>query len=387
MPAFWGAVYLRTLSFAPIASLLVIQRIVDNQTESPDIAPRQAASPGTNDNGVPARTSYAVVSLLCMFIMAALFGSRFHSMFNRGYWRSLPFIRMLPYFLYAFGILFNIAAALSISGTFKLTRDKDCRGAMYVCLVFYVATKTCVQLFLIERAHAARARSLKRLQDWVWLVFMFILIVGFGTIAILAFMAPVGVVDPHDKQCRIGLPRTSVLVLMTYDILINIALTVVFIVLLLPLLHMHPEGSHAKKLLRSPTHSENLRLPVLRLQKSKDSRLSGTSTETDDTVPSTSHSTVSAPLDTTASDAHANRLRMLIGKSTFGAVIMLTATMLNLAFLYKYSVTWAVTVVHLLTEGGQEDDRPSLISQLHSSEARGARYQRLAARRSTYSVE
>ncbi|KAK0947827.1 hypothetical protein LTR29_000728 [Friedmanniomyces endolithicus] len=324
-------------------------------------------------------------------------GSRLQSVFNRRYWGSLPFIRMLPYFLYTFGILFNIAAAVSISGTFNLTREKDCRGAMYVCLVFYVATKTCVQLFLIERAHAARTRSPKRLQDWIWLLFMFVLIVGFGTIAILAFMAPVGILDPIDKQCRIGLPRTSVMVLMTYDILINIALTAAFIALLLPLLRSTPNSARAR-LLQSPTHSQNLKMHAPRHQKSVESALSGTSSSgSTDTAPSISHYTPTVTMDTTARDAQANRLRMLIGKSTFGAVVMLTATILNLAFLYKYrgaehgwicfaccliDVTWAVTVVHLLTDS-VVDDRASLVSQLHSSEARGARYQRLAASRNT----
>ncbi|KAK1052476.1 hypothetical protein LTR74_016497 [Friedmanniomyces endolithicus] len=382
MPAFWGAVSLITLSSAPLASLLVIQRIVEDQARSSAITSRQAASPRNNDNGMPARTSYAVVSLLCMLVMAALFGSRLQSVFNRRYWGSLPFIRMLPYFLYTFGILFNIAAALSISGTFNLTREKDCRGAMYVCLVFYVATKT----------------SLKRLQDWIWLLFMFVLIVGFGTIAILAFMAPVGILDPIDKQCRIGLPRTSVMVLMTYDILINIALTAVFVALLLPLLRSTPNSARAR-LLQSPTHSQNLKMHAPRHQKSVESTLSGTSSSgSTDTAPSISHYTPTVTMDTTARDAQANRLRMLIGKSTFGAVVMLTATILNLAFLYKYrgaehgwicfascliDVTWAVTVVHLLTDS-VVDDRASLVSQLHSSEARGARYQRLAASRNTY---
>ncbi len=75
MPAFWGAVSLITLSSVPLASLLVIQRIVEDQARSSAVTSRQAASPGSNDNGMPARTSYAVVSLLCMLVMAALFGT------------------------------------------------------------------------------------------------------------------------------------------------------------------------------------------------------------------------------------------------------------------------------------------------------------------------
>lgn len=37
---------------------------------------RQAAAPGTNDVSSAARASYAVVSLLCMLLMATLLGTR-----------------------------------------------------------------------------------------------------------------------------------------------------------------------------------------------------------------------------------------------------------------------------------------------------------------------
>jgi len=38
------------------------------------LAGRQAASAGQDDDGTAARASYAVVSLLCMLVMASLFG-------------------------------------------------------------------------------------------------------------------------------------------------------------------------------------------------------------------------------------------------------------------------------------------------------------------------
>ncbi|KAK5702506.1 hypothetical protein LTR17_022254 [Elasticomyces elasticus] len=337
MPGFWGSASLCLLSTIPLASLFVIPQIMD---KLPEIMPRQAATPGNNSNGTPARASYAIVSLFCMFIMAALFGSRLHTMLSRKYWKDLPFIRLLPYSLYLFGMLFNTAAALSINGTFNLGRAKDCKGMMYNCLVFFVLTKTSVQLFLIERAHAVRANVRDRLHDWVWLTFVFILVVGFGTIAILGFMAPVGVVDPDDGQCRIGLPRTSLLVLMTYDILISVALTVVFVILLqqrllVSLLRIRKSSSQVK-LLPDSTPSQGLTLPVLRVQKSDDTGLSDgeRSTTSGRSAPSmTSLRTKSAPVDMVANEAQTKRLRLLIAKSITGAIVMLVATTLNLGLL------------------------------------------------------
>lgn len=123
----------------------------------------------------------------------------------------MTFIRLLPFLLYFFGIGFDIAAAITVAGM-GLQQESivACKGAMYVCLAFYCGTKVCVQLFLIERAHIVRrVTGRKRLDDALWLLFMLIVIVGFGTIVILAFMAPVGMVDKGDGQVCIHRSRRA----------------------------------------------------------------------------------------------------------------------------------------------------------------------------------
>ena len=145
-------------------------------------------------------------------------------------------IRLLPYLLYFFGIAFDISAAITVAGmVLHQETISACKGAMYVCLVFYCGTKICAQLFFIERAHAVKKGLKTRLKDPFWLFFVLVVIIGFGTIVILVFLAPVGIVDGGDGQCRIGLPRKAVMTLMAYDILINLALTGVFLMLLRPL--------------------------------------------------------------------------------------------------------------------------------------------------------
>lgn len=255
-------------------------------------------------------------------------------MFDRSYWKRMTFIHLIPYLLYFFGIAFDISAAVTVSGLgLRQAKVPACRGAMYICLVFYVSVKVCVQLFLIERAHAVRYRLKKRLHDALWVVFMLVVFVGFGTIATLAFIAPVDIVDQEDGQCRIGLPRTAVMVLMTYDILINIALTVVFLVLLRPLFRM-----------RSTTHGQTtIRLTEHQFTPPPKFGTQVTSRELSD-APTVETSTTEPPplqlVTGTATGPNAENIKALIGKTLFGAVVSLNVS-------YKLELDPGLQAMHL----------------------------------------
>ena len=71
--------------------------------------------------------------------------------------------------LYICAIIFVLAASILESGL-DLRTLPSCRAAIYLCLVFYVGCKVCVQLFLTERAHAARYMIKRRCKDWLWYV-------------------------------------------------------------------------------------------------------------------------------------------------------------------------------------------------------------------------
>ena len=115
-----------------------------------------------------------------------------------------------------------------------LTNDRLCRGAIYLCLVFYIGCKVTIYVFLVERAHMLRL--MRRLADKVFLIGIFILVCGFGPIAILAFKVPVASVSKVDGKCRIGLPLPVTIPLLTYDVLINVGMMAMYIWLALPYL-------------------------------------------------------------------------------------------------------------------------------------------------------
>lgn len=147
----------------------------------------------------------------------------------------MNFLRVLVIIIYILGLCFVISGTLLLLGVGLNTPDR-CRGAIVLCLVFYVGGKVIVYIFLVERAHAIRAARYRRYQDWVWLVSMLIVLGGFAPIAVFAFLEPVIDVSDIDGQCRIGLPLKITLPLLVYDILMNVGMTFIFFLLVKPYL-------------------------------------------------------------------------------------------------------------------------------------------------------
>lgn len=73
------------------------------------------------------------------------------------------------------------------------------------------------------------ATKLPRLRDPIYLLGIAIVIFGFGVLAVFAFIHPVTSLSHIDGKCRIGLPLVITIPLLSYDIIINFALTFVFV--------------------------------------------------------------------------------------------------------------------------------------------------------------
>lgn len=244
--------------------------------------------------------------------------------------------------LYFFGIAFDLSAAVTVAGMgLRQETMKGCKGAMYVCLVFYCATKITVQLFLIERAHAVKKQMDQRIKDTFYTTFAGVIIVGFGTIAILAFIAPVGIVDEGDGQCRIGLPRKAVMVLMVYDILINLILTGAFLIKLHPLFRLRSRtvepifGSKTsiiplRSILKKPDFATTRFFPSRAGAPFEDSSSSSSSLR--DPFQAEQPRCMAQVID-----PNVDHLKRLVKKTICGTIIMLTATIINLSLLIKYN--------------------------------------------------
>jgi hypothetical protein len=227
------------------------------------------------------------------------------------------------FLLYFFAIAFVAVTAILQSGL-DLSTVSSCRAAIYVCLVFYLGSKVFVQLFLVERAHAVRYRLKRRIEDRVWLTFVAIIVLGFGSITGVAFAYPVANLA-SDEKCRIGSPTKVTLPLLVYDILINVGLTVVFVALLQPLLAFPKLWNlpHIQPLDNNDT-SKDFRLH------DRDQALSAQSSIELTTVNARS-------MSYSTNDPNVNSLRALVYKSLGGAVAMLVPTIVNLGLLFRWN--------------------------------------------------
>lgn len=73
------------------------------------------------------------------------------------------------------------------------------------------------------------ATKLPRLRDTIYILGIFIVLLGFGVLAVFAFIHPVTSLSQIDGNCRIGLPLVITIPLLSYDIIINFALTLIFV--------------------------------------------------------------------------------------------------------------------------------------------------------------
>jgi hypothetical protein len=76
-------------------------------------------------------------------------------------------------------------------------------------------------------------------------MFTIILVLGFGAIAIIAFIGAISEISPNDGKCRIGLPRFVTIPLLVFDVFINTLLTIIFVYFLGPVVRSNNSSKSA----------------------------------------------------------------------------------------------------------------------------------------------
>ncbi|KAF2747746.1 hypothetical protein M011DRAFT_38172 [Sporormia fimetaria CBS 119925] len=164
------------------------------------------------------RTGFTILSIVCLSVLTGTLGYRARQI-GRQHIRKMNLTSFLVFTCYALAISFVTSAAV-VESSLGLSSPSVCHTAILICLVFYIGAKVAMYLFLVERAHAMRAPFVRRI----------------GSIAICGFRWPISEVSLQDGRCRIGLPLKITIPLLTSDVLINLALTAIFVYLLRPLL-------------------------------------------------------------------------------------------------------------------------------------------------------
>ncbi|GAB7343743.1 hypothetical protein MBLNU457_1720t1 [Dothideomycetes sp. NU457] len=269
------------------------------------------------------RTVFTTFSLLAIFLIGITMGSRVRQL-TRKPPGHLTVIQVLILLLYALSFAFVFSAAILESGV-DLSTLPACRAAIYCCVAFYFLSKGVIQIFLAERAHAVRARHPSRLSDPLWITCMVFILGGFGAIMTAAFIVPVAQIG-DDNICRIGLPIGITIPMISYDILVNAALTGIFIWLLQPL---------AKRRIASDAagHRAEMKMPRTPLQTMKPYRprissIGSSPAPSQDQLDSSSITAIRNP-----GPPHRTWVDKLVAKSLIASFLVLLPTLANLGLL------------------------------------------------------
>jgi hypothetical protein len=188
------------------------------------LSPRKTQNVDAPQSG---KIAYAIVGSFSLAILAYCLARRL-----RNFHLKMPAIRYLIFAVYIVATLFILSAMLLQFG-FGLNVSPNCRASIYICLVFYLSAKVLMYLFLSERLHIIHTTK-KRRHDRLHIVNTLLICLGFGVIAILAFIYPVAQVSPANGQCRIGIKRGVTIPLLAFDLVINVWMTCCFVSLIRP---------------------------------------------------------------------------------------------------------------------------------------------------------
>ncbi|KAF2143922.1 uncharacterized protein K452DRAFT_296883 [Aplosporella prunicola CBS 121167] len=299
-------------------------------------------------------------SMVCMAILALLFGSRVKHVCTKRLSKLNP-MRCIVAGLYAFGMCYVATSAIIQCG-FGMMSHKLCFTAAVTCLAFYLGSKTLLYLFLVERTHAIRASYKRRFQDKYWIVSMAIVLLGFGALAACGLMSPMSEMSKQDGICYIGVPQKIAAPFLAYDVAINVGFTGLFICLLWPLLRFHQKGlSSAEPIFPRPyARNENVDIEM-----------------------TTSRQTFVDP----NKQRVIGTLKKLLWKTIIGAILVMLPTVGNLTvslivaghgqgwycfILCICDVTWEACVIHWLTvDPDNADNRGGNSNSQRSSDTTG----------------
>ncbi|KAI1863941.1 uncharacterized protein JN550_009220 [Neoarthrinium moseri] len=165
-----------------------------------------------------------IVSLISIAILSSFLTQRFHMIKT---WKKLPLVVWLVFAIFVDSWLFVFVTAILKHGVGINTSYGMCSSAILLCLICYVTTKM-IYLFLVEKAFIVRNGSKPRLQSKLYIFNSFGMLTIYVVVSILNFIFRITRID--DGQCIIGMKRVAMIPLITFDLLVNVYLTTLFLI-------------------------------------------------------------------------------------------------------------------------------------------------------------
>ncbi|GAB7347818.1 hypothetical protein MBLNU459_g5355t1 [Dothideomycetes sp. NU459] len=153
--------------------------------------------------------------------------------------------------IYIDSFLFVFVTAV-VSKSWSLNQSPVvCQTAVLLCLAFYMTTKILIYFFLVEKAYVVRGSRGPRLKNKLWLCNFFGVILPYMAVIVLSFVFRIGYINRRGT-CYIGIKRVALLPLISFEVLINLYLTSLFL--------------HPLRQLYSYSHGTNARLRTIAIR-------------------------------------------------------------------------------------------------------------------------
>jgi len=232
----------------------------------------------------------------------------------------MSFIRSLICFTYL-NVLASMITALIFVNLMPHS-DAECRVAAYLCVWFLLAGRWGMQVFLIERAHVANIHCLRRREDPIWKGSMAVLTIVAAFFVIWLFLNVVAYMDRQEGQCHNGALVVIVAPVLTFDVLMNSFLTIVFVIMI-----RRTRVGNLYPHLSSNCSTDDSVSTKLRKVVSKISARSLSITRDSEPLPRDEDNVLPEP-------GQPNKLRTLATKSLIGTVVALSGNLVSDAIFF-----------------------------------------------------
>ncbi|KAF6842319.1 hypothetical protein CMUS01_03210 [Colletotrichum musicola] len=166
--------------------------------------------------------------IICLVSISIISGFIAQRSMALKHWKLIPFVVWLVLLIYLDSYLFVFVTAVLQFALGVNTNIQICDGAILLCLVCYITTKVLIYLFLVEKAHIIRGATKPRLKSKLYIFNSFGMLGVYAVIAILNFIFRITRID--DGQCYIGMQKVSMIPLISFDAVVNIYLTILFLI-------------------------------------------------------------------------------------------------------------------------------------------------------------
>ena len=151
--------------------------------------------------------------------------------------------RVLATCAYVTVIVFLVILSMLSSGV-GFDDHRVCSSLINVCLAFYGLVKVTLYFFMAERVHTVRSVELTRRQDKLWLATILIISGGLSGMVVVANRNSNHELSPSGF-CKVGVPATTTIGMILFDLVVNFWLIGLFIYFLRPTMKLQAQFSAA----------------------------------------------------------------------------------------------------------------------------------------------